>query len=1277
GVGADDRVAICVERSLAMVVGLLGILKAGGAYVPLEPGYPEARLAYLLTDSAPAALLTQAGLQVPPTDLAQITLALDAQGQWQDVALTRQPDSNPDAAQLGLTPEHLAYVIYTSGSTGRPKGVMVAHRSVANLWSGLEHSIFCHCPANARVGLNAALSFDASVKAWVQLLSGHCLIIIPAVVRTDGAALLHFLARHQVDAFDCTPSQLELLLSSPIVDGGGYAPKAVLVGGEAISTSHWQQLSGSKSTHFYNVYGPTESTVDATIGLVEASKDRPHIGRPIANTQIYILDGQRQLVPLGVGGEIYIGGAGVARGYLNRPRLTAERFTADPFRADPEARLYRTGDLGRWRPDGTIEYLGRNDFQVKVRGFRIELGEIEACLATHAQVREAVVSMRQDNPDDKRLVAYVAPEPLSHEAKLRLSLEQVSEWAEVHDQTYEQAPADTELGFNIIGWNSSYTRLPIPAAQMRDWLDGTLARIEKLQPYRVLEIGCGSGMILFNLAPRCERYLGTDFSRKTLDQLRQQITATVDLTRNTRLLHAQAADFSAVTESDYDTVILNSVVQYFPGIEYLFEVIAGAIEAIGSSGHVFIGDVRHAGLLEAFHVSVELTQDTADGSLSGMAARAEHKVRSEPELVIDPGWFFALQRHFPDITQVQVLPKEGEHLNEMSAYRYDVVLTVRTPMPAPADNIHWVDCEQTASDWQAIKAHIAQAPEATVGLRSIPNPRVLPDVAALNYLAEGSAAARIEDLRARVASWPNVGVSPAELVSLCTAHGYSIGLSWFPNEASGAYHALISTDGAPAAFDWGRLVERSALERRMADYANDPLRTKRVAGLPGRLRSDLTEKLPEYLVPAAFIVLDALPLTPNGKLDRQALPAPDQSAVITHAYEPPQGPIETVLAEIWQALLHLDQVGRHDHFFELGGHSLLAAQLVSRVRQVLGVEVPLLELFAEPSLAQLAAAIVRQSDGKPDLAPASDRDSSAKKLGEAISTTLLNLKTDDALFRHQRYFPAISIKSGDPGSPALFCVPGAGGGATTFFSLAQALGSERPVYGLQPRGLDGLLAPHIDVFSAATVYRRAIQKIAPEGPYRLLGHSFGGWVAFEIAQLLLALGERVSALIILDAKAPSADARKANRWSRVDMLMKLIEVYELSIETSLGITPEQLETLGHEQQLEFLLSRLARANVMSKTDSQALRGIVRVFETNLNTRYEPTATLPGTIHLIGVAESSICGASGTKAVDHSEYISKWHSHAADVDFWEAPGNHMTLLTPPNVSALAHKLTSFL
>ncbi|MBA2238275.1 MAG: amino acid adenylation domain-containing protein, partial [Lysobacter sp.] len=409
GVKPDDRVAICAERSVEMVVGMLGILKAGGAYVPLDPGLPSERLAFMVSDSGPVALLTQTALLETvsgwlPSGQSLPVVVLDGAAGSE---LASHPTHNPAVA--GLASNHLAYVIYTSGSTGQPKGVLVEHRAAANFWNVLRETTHKTCPPFSKVGLNSAYSFDMSLKGLLQLLSGHCLVIVPDRVRASGEDFIGFIKDNELSAFECTPSQLDMLLSAGLTRHRFARKCNVLLGGEAIGQSAWETIRDFTAFEFHNMYGPTECTVDATIGRIHASDERPHIGRPIANVKIHILDERLEPVPLGVAGELYVGGAGLARGYLNRPELTAERFVKNPFSAEPEARMYKTGDLARWLPDGNIEYVGRNDFQVKIRGFRIELGEIEAKLLACEGVREAVVIAREDVEGDKRLVAYVVP----------------------------------------------------------------------------------------------------------------------------------------------------------------------------------------------------------------------------------------------------------------------------------------------------------------------------------------------------------------------------------------------------------------------------------------------------------------------------------------------------------------------------------------------------------------------------------------------------------------------------------------------------------------------------------------------------------------------------------------------------------------------------------------------------------------------------------------------------------------------------------------------------
>ncbi|WP_255779125.1 amino acid adenylation domain-containing protein [Mycetohabitans sp. B8] len=398
GVQPDARVAICVERSPAMVVGLLAILKAGGAYVPLDPAYPSERLAHILADAAPDIVLADAVGQAALGEAALVKCTvLDPN------ALPNRAHTNPSVP--GLTARHLAYVIYTSGSTGTPKGVMVEHCNVVNL---AQAQIACfEVRADSRVLQFASFSFDASVSEIVMaLVSGAALFLPPDMVRRDQHALCNYLTCHAITHATLPPALLQ--------NGEGLfsfnLPLTLILAGEAPSATLTRTLNEQHTV--FNAYGPTEASVCATAW--RSSRDFNGevipIGRPIANTQVYLLDAYGQPVPLGAVGELYIGGAGVARGYLNRPELTAERFVPDPFRNCEDARMYKTGDLARYRPDGNLEFVGRNDHQVKLRGFRIEPGEIEACLAGHPQVHDAAVLALGDG-GDKRLVAYVVAEP--------------------------------------------------------------------------------------------------------------------------------------------------------------------------------------------------------------------------------------------------------------------------------------------------------------------------------------------------------------------------------------------------------------------------------------------------------------------------------------------------------------------------------------------------------------------------------------------------------------------------------------------------------------------------------------------------------------------------------------------------------------------------------------------------------------------------------------------------------------------------------------------------
>lgn len=419
GVGPETLVAICIERSVEMLVGLLAILKAGGAYVPMSPEDPKARREFMLHDTQTRVLLTKQAISQALAGYGGLTICLDQD--WPKIVGESGTNLNNEA-----NPHNLAYVIYTSGSTGTPKGVKVLHRGVSRLLFGVNYAML---GAGATFAHLAPISFDASTfEIWGALLHGAKCVLYPERVPSP-KDLGDFLRKYDVSTLLLVPS-----LFNQVMDEAPEALSCVrqlLIGAEALSVPHvLRALDLLPQTHIVNAYGPTEGTTIACCYPVPRQLRKPlhsiPIGRPIGNTKVYILDSHLRPVPVGVAGELHIAGDGLARGYLNQPDLSAEQFIADPFSAEPGARLYKTGDRARWLSDGNIEFLGRFDHQIKLRGYRIELGEIEAVLVKHATVRDAVVVAREANLAEKRLIAYVVTEPKSNitATELRAFLQQ-------------------------------------------------------------------------------------------------------------------------------------------------------------------------------------------------------------------------------------------------------------------------------------------------------------------------------------------------------------------------------------------------------------------------------------------------------------------------------------------------------------------------------------------------------------------------------------------------------------------------------------------------------------------------------------------------------------------------------------------------------------------------------------------------------------------------------------------------------------------------------------
>jgi cyclopropane fatty-acyl-phospholipid synthase-like methyltransferase/acyl carrier protein len=530
----------------------------------------------------------------------------------------------------------------------------------------------------------------------------------------------------------------------------------------------------------------------------------------------------------------------------------------------------------------------------------------------------------------------------SDELLPQLQDEHVSHWRALYEDAYAKSGASADPLDNFTGWNSSYTGEPIPAAEMRQWVEHTVQRILAVEPKRILEIGCGSGLLLHRLAPHCEAYLGTDFSSEALANVRAHLTAAHG---KVTLLQVAADKLEEIAPGVYDTIVINSVVQYFPDLDYLTRVIAGALERLTPTGTLFVGDLRNFKLLEAFHTSVELYRAESGLDAATLAKRVRRQMALENELLVDPDYFGTLKTHFRDIARVDVLVKQEAIDNELSRFRYDVVIA-RGPARAPVAT-SWRDWQGEALTLPSLHALLAEQPEALC-LAGIPNRRTLSAASAWE-LINGDASIAIGALKQDAAV--DAGVDPSELYELARQTGYALRVSLAGGNRYGSMRAVFQRPGTHA-------VDIDIADAPGARYANQPLKNQRALKLPAQLTRHLQATLPEYMVPQAYVLLDALPVTPNGKVDRRALPASDTvRRDLAREYVAARNATEELLAKIWSSILKMERVGVHDDFFELGGHSLLATQVATRIRQEFPVELPLRSLFEARTIAALAVLI--------------------------------------------------------------------------------------------------------------------------------------------------------------------------------------------------------------------------------------------------------------------------------------------------------------------------------
>ena len=1060
GVAPDDCVGLYVEPSVDLMVGAWGILHAGGAYLPLSPEYPEERLRYMIEESRATVFFCQPKLAARLAALAPADSAI--------VTMRDVVSHGMEPAVAG--PRDLAYVIYTSGSTGKPKGVMIEHRSVVNQLRWLRDSY--RLGPETVVLQKTPMSFDAAQWEILAPACGATVVMGDPGVYRDPERLVETITAHRVTALQCVPTLLQALLDVDEITGCTSLTQ-IFSGGEALSRNLAQHcLRTLPWCELVNLYGPTECTINSSALTVDPrtvaeGPQAVSIGVPVRDTSYHILDAGRAPVAVGEVGELYIGGVQVARGYLHRPDLTAERFVPNPFGAGV---LFRTGDLASWNTDGTVQFAGRTDNQVKLRGFRVELDEIRLAIETHDWVQNAAVIVEDDSRTGfQNVVAFVELDP--KEAAL---MDQGNHGAH-HQSKASKLQVRAQLSNPGCRRDAELAGLPVvdlpgavpTAAQRR------LAFARKT--YRFYEGGeVGRADILRLLARRPAGGEPRGVAELDLSELGEILRNFGQYLTDERLLpkYAYASPGSLYATQLY--VELSGVAGIAPGTYYyhplrhqlvLISTTAPAGAAI--SLH-FLG--KRSAIELVYRNNIQEVLEIETGHMVGLF---EHVL---PSYGLDirpagfaPGVRDAL-RGAPDdyhLASFEIHPYDGRPDEAVDVYVQSHPGRI-ADLPAGQYRYTGTELEKVSGEL-VLKKHVIAINQQVYERSSFgitvfsrnPDPR-------LAYV----------DLGRKLQHYQQNDLGIGLMSS-----GYS---SKSGNDLPSAkrMRAILGRDAGPSYFFVGGRV---SAEQQLSEGMHEDVVHMR--GPTEMIRDDLATFLPAYMVPNTVTVLDRLPLTANGKIDTRALAelraaeGPVERPVVA-----PRTPTEERVRDIWAKALRRDVVSVRDDFFESGGNSLVAVALINRIKREFGTALPLQVLFEYPRIEVLASAIDRG-----DAAPAN---------------RLVPLEPNGA------------------GAP-VYCWPGLGGYTMNLRLLAGRLDVGRPFHGVLAYGINEGETPYPTISAMAAADVELIRAQQPDGPYTLWGYSFGARVAFEAAYQLEQTGERVRDLFLIAPGSPRLDIEHA------------------------------------------------------------------------------------------------------------------------------------------------------
>ncbi|RGP74019.1 enniatin synthase [Fusarium sporotrichioides] len=963
---AETLVAVFAPRSCETIVSFFGILKANLAYLPLDVRSPSARVQDILSD-LPGPTVVFLGHDTAPPEI-EVT----------NVEFVRIQDalqhSNTDSAEVlkhNITKPSatsLAYVLYTSGSTGRPKGVMIEHRVIIRT---VTSSCIHNYPSETRTAHMATIAFDgASYEIYSALLFGRTLVCIDYMTTLDARALKDVFLQEQVNAAVMSPALLKMYLSD-----AREALKnldVLLLGGDRFDGPDALDAQGLIKGQCYNGYGPTENGVMSTIYAIDSTESFINgvpIGRALKNSGAYVMDPKQQLVGIGVMGELVVTGDGLARGYTDKA-LDENRFVQITV-GGKTVKAYRTGDRVRYRiGDGLIEFFGRMDTQFKIRGNRIESAEVEAALLRDTSVRDAAVVLQQNQDQAPEIFGFVVADYDHSENDEGRSTDQVEGWQDhfesgMYSDIGEIDPST--IGNDFKGWTSMYDGSQIDLAEMHEWLgDTTRTLYDNRCPGHVLEIGTGSGMILFNLDSRLQSYVGLEPSRSAAAFVNKAIESVPALLGKAKVHVGTATDIGQVSDLHPDLVVLNSVIQYFPSSEYLAQV-ADTLVHLPDVKRIFFGDVRSQATNEHFLAARAVRTLGENATKDDVRQKMAELEDIEEELLVEPAFFTSLKNKFPSLVEhVEILPKNMEAVNELSAYRYAAVVHIRGSRGGesvlPVEKDDWIDFQAKQLDQQSLVDLLGASKNANVAVSNIPFRSTAFERQVVASLNSNINEWQLSAIRSNAESYPSLSVP--DIFRIADQAGFRVEVSaarqWSQNGALDAvFHHCSSQGRTLVNFPTDHHLRGSDL------LTNRPLQRLQNRRIALQVREKLRSLLPSYMIPSSIVVLDKMPLNANGKVDRKELSRRAKCVPKQQTTAPlpafPISEVEVILCEEATEVFGM-KVDITDHFFNLGGHSLLATKLISRIDQRLKVRVTVKDVFDHPVFSDLAS-VIRQGLG--------------------------------------------------------------------------------------------------------------------------------------------------------------------------------------------------------------------------------------------------------------------------------------------------------------------------